>query len=127
MCYSHDEYATVWREEWRRARKQHNCDGCGKIIEPGDQHVYVFSITRGYGAYTSRECETCRYHRAFIYAEERSEGCHEGESWYPLEVFHDEMSDRGWFVPGVCGHREDEDRTVVRFGAWREPREALGC
>lgn len=46
MCewYGGDECAEVYAEKTRKARKSHNCDGCGCKIKPGEQYNYYSGI-----------------------------------------------------------------------------------
>lgn len=126
MCFAYDETYVVYRSTWRRARKPHNCAGCSRGIAAGELYVDHFGVMRGESPDTWNECESCRYHRALIYACERAEGCEAHESWYPIEMIDEEMEERRWYVPGITSDmrqpKDDNDEPcggVVRFGSWR--------
>ena len=40
-----------------RARKQHRCSWCGKLIETGEEHTVSTNV--GDGIYNWRECDRC--------------------------------------------------------------------
>src|ERR1700761_8053528 len=42
-----DEYSTIWREDVRRARKDHKCSACNETIRRGDLYSYTFSLFDG--------------------------------------------------------------------------------
>jgi hypothetical protein len=48
----------VFREEWRRAAKQHKCCECGDAIEIGEEHEYVTGLWDGVWD-THRTCQGC--------------------------------------------------------------------
>lgn len=44
MCeIDSDEYAEVWVETPRKARKPHRCDCCNGVIKPGETYTHHFS------------------------------------------------------------------------------------
>ena len=126
MCYEPDYFFDVQRTTLRKARKAHRCSGCGHAIQPGEQYFDGFGVSSE-GVETWNKCEGCHYHLALIYAEEIAEGCMPYEAHYPLDAVHQEMGDRGWYVPGRM-HASFEPKTddeswvdgVVRFGEWRK-------
>ena len=120
MCFTYDSQATIWEEQYRKARKAHHCTGCSRGIKPGDRYWYVSGFTKDYDSwFHTNECEACRYHRALIYAVEKSEGCFDHESWVMLEELEEELSNRGWYVPDMIDTwaPEDGEHKVVRLDA----------
>ena len=111
MCFTYDEEtAAVWSEQYRKARKPHECTGCSRGIKPGDHYWYGTSFTKSYESWQhSNECEACRFHRALIYAEEISEGCAEHESWVFLEELEEVLSNRGWKMASTKLHGDTDD------------------
>lgn len=97
MCY-HYGRAIIYDEQWRRARKEHFCQGCGRAISRGEQYVAASSLYDGRWS-NWNECERCRYYLALLYAQERSEGCLPHESWCAIGDLYEDMRDRGWVIP----------------------------
>lgn len=63
MCdIDFDGYCEVWRENTRKARKEHKCSACRGKILPGDEYVEHFDIFEGD---TNREkiCSACNVDR----------------------------------------------------------------
>lgn len=59
MCdLSYEERATVWSQTWRRARKQHRCEGCRRAIKPGSRYCITFSVFDGYAS-SEKSCLPC--------------------------------------------------------------------
>ena len=54
-----EEYAAVYRDSWRRARKSHECDACDLTIEPGHQYHITFTVFEGAPDMTKR-CARCQ-------------------------------------------------------------------
>lgn len=80
MCFDYDTYVTFQREEIRRARKPHRCDGCGRTIAPGETYIAQagkFDST----FYTAAGCTRCAYDVARIVAHELDDGCYWSEAW----------------------------------------------
>lgn len=71
-----DISAEVWRESWRKARKQWRCDSCSTAIQPGVRYLSHFSVTEG-NPTSEALCAVC-----FI---ARAEFCnaHGGFLWSP--------------------------------------------
>jgi len=60
MCtVEYDNYCSVWREEFRKARKEHYCDTCGATIHPGDRYLSLFAISDGERC-VEKQCEACQ-------------------------------------------------------------------
>lgn len=51
-------HPSVWREKFRRARKEHDCEACGRRIERGEMYSYTFSVYDGNPSETVR-CLRC--------------------------------------------------------------------
>lgn len=120
MCFVYDGCSDIWEEHQRTARKPHHCDGCSRGIKPRERYLYASSLYDGHWQHT-KECEACRFHRALIYAEEIAAGCAADESWVHLAELDEELSQRGWYVPGVTSDTwkpEDGEHAVTRFGEW---------
>jgi len=125
MCFDYEGPSAIWEEIYRKARKPHHCTGCARGIKAGEHYWYGSSLYDGNWQHTN-ECEACRYHRALIYATERSEGCAEHESWVFLEQLEEELDNRGWHVPDMTSDTwapEDGEHAVVRFGEWQKTKE----
>lgn len=59
MCDIDDgDRASVWCETWRKARKQHRCDGCGAAILPGERYIVHFSKYEGEVS-SAKLCAAC--------------------------------------------------------------------
>ena len=59
MCsYGDLDLCSVWREEPRKARKAHECDGCGAGIAPGDVYLVHANVFDG-TATTEKMCAAC--------------------------------------------------------------------
>lgn len=59
MCYvEFDNEVSAYREELRKARKEHRCDGCGVRILPGEQYLSLFCVSDG-EPMTSKTCKAC--------------------------------------------------------------------
>jgi hypothetical protein len=83
MCFYYDEYAEVWNEVDRKARKAHRCDECGGPISAGESYRYISWIDYdGLGQF--KVCGKCHRVRRAIHDAEIAEGCAEDESWCPL-------------------------------------------
>ncbi len=84
MCFDYDEYAEVYCEEVRKARKAHRCRGCGKIIEQGTLYIYGSGVCDGSG-FSEKSCGVCRVHQKRIEAIENDHGCRGDSAWCPLD------------------------------------------
>lgn len=63
MCDLYDlEPCTVWRETPRVARKRHECDGCGAVIQPRDAYVRHFDVFDGQAS-DEAMCSVCWFAR----------------------------------------------------------------
>lgn len=59
MCMIDDcDRANVYVARTFRARKQHRCQECWRLIEPGENYERVFMAYDG-TAYTSKTCQHC--------------------------------------------------------------------
>ena len=58
MCDSIDAYCDVWKEEIRKARKNHYCDCCEAAIRRGDTYIVVSSVFEG-TASSEKQCQAC--------------------------------------------------------------------
>jgi len=66
MCAIDDaEPVDVWRASYPRARKQYKCEECGRLIEIGELHGYVFTAYEGRG-WTFRTCRHCRVGQGWL-------------------------------------------------------------
>jgi hypothetical protein len=60
MCmYDDSEPATVFREDQRRAAKQHRCGECQRTIERGEEYLLSAGLWGGHWA-TFKTCGQCR-------------------------------------------------------------------
>lgn len=105
MCFDYDEYATVYGETTRRARRDHTCCGCGRKITRGQLYVYGSGVFDGAG-FSRKICGACRVDQRSIDVYERTvEGCKYPYSWPdPSDV-------AGWFR-----HHEGFRRATVEEG-----------
>lgn len=53
-----DDCATVFRDQIRRARKEHTCDSCQCTIAPGDKYLSHASLHDGHWS-SSKICKDC--------------------------------------------------------------------
>lgn len=52
--------AMVWREAWRRARKQHRCEECSRPIDPGERYHFVTGLNEpGDPWWSAKQCGQC--------------------------------------------------------------------
>lgn len=58
MCLIDLEPCSVWREEPRKARKDHKCDGCWAVIAVGQKYLSHFSVLDG-DATSEAMCSAC--------------------------------------------------------------------
>ena len=59
MCtVEYDDPPSVWREEYRKARKPHRCDTCSAPIAVGERYLSVFWVDDGEPR-TERQCTPC--------------------------------------------------------------------
>ncbi len=84
MCFVYDDHVDVYREEIRKARKQHTCEGCGKAIPAETLYVYGSGVFDKRG-FSSKICGVCRVHQKRIEAIENDHGCYRNSAWCPLE------------------------------------------
>jgi hypothetical protein len=52
------EEVTLWREDWRTARKGHRCSACRGPVAPGERYVVHFSVFDGSAA-SEKICGLC--------------------------------------------------------------------
>lgn len=63
MCeYDDGEYCQVWNEQQRKARKEHKCSCCGRIIRAGEKYLVHFSVYDG-DATSNKMCSECERDR----------------------------------------------------------------
>lgn len=53
-----DEAPDIFRQTWVKAKKEHRCYECKKIISPGDDYEYIFGVWWG-DASSYHTCEKC--------------------------------------------------------------------
>ena len=92
MCFYYDEYAEVYREKDVKARKEHKCSECYKVIQKNELYKYIFTIFQG-DASAIKICPVCQNKRQKIHDIEISRGCKEHEAWPPcgalMEYVHE--------------------------------------
>jgi len=54
----HDSLPSFIREQLVRARKQHYCGECRRVIEPGEEYEYVFGVWEG-ESNVHKTCSDC--------------------------------------------------------------------
>jgi len=125
MCYDSDEPADIWECEERRARKEHTCTECRKVIPVKGWYKYYTWLSDGHWSH-AKICEDCIILTAYLYALERSEGCREWESWPPIgggvSELYEDLYNRGLQPYDYYGNELDldlppnhpEQRRVVR-------------
>ena len=59
MSYESDEYYKVYREEIRKARKQHTCDACKRAILPGHMYCSLYTVDDE-GTQSIKRCGACQ-------------------------------------------------------------------
>ena len=57
-CECDSEAPEFFRETWVKARKEHKCCECWKVINPGDEYQYTAGFWEG-RLYTYKTCERC--------------------------------------------------------------------
>jgi hypothetical protein len=83
MCFYYDEYAELYREKDVKARKEHKCYECYRIILKNETYQYIFTVFQG-DVSTIKICFGCKELRQKIHDIEISHGCSENESWPPF-------------------------------------------
>lgn len=53
-----DDYATVWDDTWRKARKEHKCHACRGRIAPGERYLVNSVVFEGTAA-SEKMCAAC--------------------------------------------------------------------
>lgn len=53
-----DGYAEIFRQSYPKARKEHKCADCGKMIQPGEEYEYTFQVFEG-DASSCKSCLAC--------------------------------------------------------------------
>ncbi len=82
MCSCGDyDSNRVWREQLRRARKEHRCGECGHAIKSGDRYHYGSGISADGDAFDLKWCATCDDRLRALQRAEGDGGCYptEGE------------------------------------------------
>lgn len=116
MCYIDvDDPCEVWSETWRRARKEHRCAVCLRLIYSGERYSIHFSVYQGEPCSKS-VCSFCQTAR-----EEFAEA-HEGATYQPGSGFlvmlseciaeGDEESEERWqpMLEEIRGRRASRER-----------------
>jgi hypothetical protein len=80
MCFYYDDYASVYHEQVRTARKPHKCDHCRREIAKGQRYVYGSGVFDGSG-FSLKACGACELDRYRIHIIELGEGCSPHDSW----------------------------------------------
>lgn len=84
MCFTYDEYAEVYNETVRTARKYHGCLGCRRGIQKGQRYVDASGIF-DCEPFSYRVCGACELDRYRIHIGELGEGCRWNTSWCPTD------------------------------------------
>lgn len=93
MCFEYDcPRPSMFRQQGRRARKQHRCCECGIPILCGEIYQQTFGIWDG-GAEVFRTCATCEWLRERVAAAEMESGCHAGEAYPAFRCLYEALSD----------------------------------
>jgi len=90
------DLAVVCSESWRRARKQHRCCECSRIITAGERYRYAFVV--------SSDHESNSYHTCA--------GCAAAQDWLQVEC-------GGWLFNGVA----EDIAQHVESGVWSDDEE----
>lgn len=77
MCSIDLEPCAVWHEEVRKARKPHECYGCGASILPGEHYTRHFHVFDG-NARSEAMCSVCWLVRA-SFSEQHGLQCQPGD------------------------------------------------
>ena len=48
----------VYRDGWRKARKEHTCSACSSTIRPRDRYFYIYAVNSE-GAWHCKRCARC--------------------------------------------------------------------
>ena len=95
MCFTFGcDLPTVFNEKVVRARKQHRCCECGRLILPGCRYQTVFGVWEG-NAETFRTCLLCYDLRGVVARIERDSGCDANESTPPFTGLMDALRNGG--------------------------------
>lgn len=97
MCFYYDEYAELYREKEVKARKEHKCAECYRMILKHQKYQYIFGVFQG-DAFTYKICSACQALRTKIHDIEISHGCHENEAWPPLGELREHLEHYGLVV-----------------------------
>jgi hypothetical protein len=59
MSYYAEGVCDIYREEFRKARKEHKCDACCSLIRPGDYYCNLFTLYDG-NTENIKRCGSCQ-------------------------------------------------------------------
>ena len=95
MCHdlSPDECVSIYNDEMRKARKEHRCVECHRVIKPGEAYRYEFGIYE-HEAAQYKTCAHCSAAREWLRI-----NC---ETWIYADVFqdlYDHFTDAGAYPP----------------------------
>lgn len=92
MCFSDFEYPEFYEAKIHKARKQHKCMECFRLIEVGEQYEHVAGKWGGEFE-TFKTCRVCLSLRNCIQRIEESHGCRGAEAVPPhrflMEAAHE--------------------------------------
>lgn len=63
-----DERAHVWEESQQKARKEHKCGECRRVIAVGETYWRVWAISSD-GPFTGKWCEHCNVAKEWLWKE----------------------------------------------------------
>jgi hypothetical protein len=79
MCFSYDNYPSVFNERHHKAKKAYRCSECNCWIWPGEIYLHIWGVWEG-TASTYRRCERCEKLADAITQVELDEGCGAAEA-----------------------------------------------
>jgi len=96
MCFEYDGYNDFESRYWLKARKDHKCYECCRVIVKGEKYQ-KFSGKYDGEFFEFKTCAACESLREHITKEEEAEGCHPSESVCPVGILMEEARERGLF------------------------------
>ena len=112
MCDLSDAYepAEIFRDEWRRARKEHRCGACNGRIMAGERYIAHFQLFEGDASY-SKCCSACAEIRGrFADAHEGAITSPEGLSYMLADCVADGDEDSQQWQADIDAMRERGER-----------------
>lgn len=106
MCFEYDDYPEMYNARQVVVRKPHRCEGCGKIIQPGQPAKLATGKFDG-SFFREYQCEPCQRMIYSIAAEEIRHGCSYSQAWCAPFDLREYLADRAKPVELLEGTLEE--------------------